>query len=154
MHTKIFAIALTTALTLLTTSGSNTKAQLPLSNTTNQSNLLAANPIYQVKNTSGQAEIALAKHLSKINAKMYGAFWCPHCGHQKELFGKQAVVYLKYFECDARGTNPQTELCKKAGVRAFPTWEINGKKYEGTFSLTDLAKLSGYKGRRDFKNLI
>jgi glutaredoxin len=151
MKIKAFALSLAAALTLLIPTA-NTKAQLPLFNTKNQSNLLAANPVYQVKNNSGQAEVALAKHLNKINAKMYGAFWCPHCGEQKELFGKQAVVYIKYIECDSNGTNPRPDLCKKAGVRAYPTWEINGKKYEGTRTLINLANLSGYKGRRDFKN--
>ena len=32
-----------------------------------------------ITTTSGTAEIALAKHLKQVEAKMYGAFWCPHC---------------------------------------------------------------------------
>ena len=87
----------------------------------------------------------LAAHLKKINAKMYGAYWCPACTKQKELFGN-AFKSVQYIECDARGTNPKPELCKQANIRAYPTWEINGKKYEGVFPLSALAQLSGYQG--------
>ncbi|HIK24468.1 MAG: hypothetical protein P3X23_007025 [Thermosynechococcus sp. Uc] len=88
----------------------------------------------------------LANHLKKINAKMYGAYWCPACMKQKELFGS-AFKTINYIECDARGTNPQPELCKEANIRAYPTWEINGKRYEGVYPLEGLAQLSGYRGR-------
>ncbi|HEY9888334.1 MAG TPA: hypothetical protein V6D02_08030, partial [Candidatus Obscuribacterales bacterium] len=30
----------------------------------------------------------LAQHLTAQGATMYGAFWCPHCADQKELFGE------------------------------------------------------------------
>ena len=30
---------------------------------------------------------AFAKCLSAQQAKMYGAYWCPHCAEQKEMFG-------------------------------------------------------------------
>ncbi|MDR5640066.1 MULTISPECIES: hypothetical protein [unclassified Thermosynechococcus] len=88
----------------------------------------------------------LANHLKKINAKMYGAYWCPACMKQKELFGS-AFKSINYIECDARGTNGQPELCKQANIRAYPTWEINGKRYEGVYPLEGLAQLSGYQGR-------
>lgn len=88
----------------------------------------------------------LANHLKKINAKMYGAYWCPACMKQKELFGS-AFKTINYIECDARGTNGQPELCKEAHIRAYPTWEINGKRYEGVYPLEGLAQLSGYAGR-------
>ncbi|XFA72777.1 hypothetical protein RYO59_001007 [Thermosynechococcaceae cyanobacterium Okahandja] len=88
----------------------------------------------------------LATHLNKINAKMYGAYWCPACAKQKELFGS-AFKSINYIECDPRGTNPKPELCKQANIRAYPTWEINGKKYEGVFPLQGLAQLSNYQGQ-------
>src|SRR5205814_3696121 len=45
---------------------------------------------------------ALADHLSATGAKMYGAFWCPHCQQQKELFGR-SVTRLPYIECSPNG---------------------------------------------------
>ncbi|MDX2231397.1 MAG: vitamin K epoxide reductase family protein [Leptolyngbyaceae cyanobacterium bins.349] len=114
-----------------------------------------------VANTSGAAEIQLAKHLKQVGAKMYGAYWCPHCHDQKELFGKEAAEIYPYIECAADGKNPQPELCQQTANKAqtqtgqpfgFPTWEINGKFYPGTQSLTDLARISGYQGPQNFKN--
>lgn len=105
-----------------------------------------------LKNSSGAAEIALAKHLKSIKAKMYGAFWCSHCHRQKELFGKQAWTTITYIECDPKGTNPRPDLCQKAKITGFPTWEIKGKFYPGRQSLETLSQISGYKGKRNFKN--
>ncbi len=92
----------------------------------------------------------LALHLKKINAKMYGAYWCPHCTQQKELFGKSAIQSINYVECDPRGENAKPNLCKTAKVTGYPTWEINGKQYVGVQSLEELAKWSGYKGSTKF----
>lgn len=105
-----------------------------------------------VTTTSGNAEIQLAQHLKKTGAKMYGAYWCSHCYDQKLLFGAAAVKELPYIECYPGGKNAQPEVCQKAGVRAFPSWNINGQVKEGTVPLEELAKLSGYTGPRDFKN--
>ena len=33
----------------------------------------------------------------------------------------------------------------KAGVRAYPTWIINGQKHEGVLSLERLAELSKFR---------
>lgn len=103
--------------------------------------------------TSGPSEIALAQHLKDIGAKMYGAYWCPHCIEQKKLFGEQAVAqHLPYVECDPTGSNSQVGLCQSKGVQSYPTWEINGQVYSGTQTLQQLADYSGYQGPRDFKN--
>ncbi|MEG3839156.1 hypothetical protein [Microcoleus sp. herbarium14] len=96
-------------------------------------------------------QIALATHLQTIKAKMYGAYWCPHCHTQQELFGKQAFTALTYIECDSRGKDAQPDLCKAANIKAYPTWEIRGKYYTGRQSLEKLAILSGYKGPRNFQ---
>jgi glutaredoxin len=104
-----------------------------------------------VSNTSGAAEMALAEHLKQRGAKMYGAFWCPYCTRQKELFGREAFSKITYIECDARGQNAQPDLCRRANVRGFPTWEISGQQYGGMQSLTQLADISGYKGSRNFR---
>ncbi len=107
-----------------------------------------------ITTTSGAAEIALANHLKQAGAKMYGAFWCPHCHNQKQLFGKEAFQQINYIECDPKGKNPKPDLCKAAGVQGFPTWEINGKSVSGTQSLEELAALSGYQGPRNFQNSL
>lgn len=95
-------------------------------------------------------QIALATHLQTIKAKMYGAYWCPHCHTQQELFGKEAFTTITYIECDPRGKDAQPDLCKAAKIQAYPTWEIRGKYYTGRQSLEKLALLSGYKGSSNF----
>lgn len=100
---------------------------------------------------SNPAKIALAQHLQEVGAKMYGAFWCPHCHQQKQLFGKEAVSYLNYIECATDDPKVLAQSCRDAGIRAYPTWEIDGELHEGRFSLDELADLSGYQGSRDFQ---
>ncbi|NEO33584.1 MAG: hypothetical protein F6K36_24790 [Symploca sp. SIO3C6] len=92
---------------------------------------------------------ALALHLQEIGAKMYGAYWCPYCKQQKQLFGK-AFDEINYIECDPKGDNPQPELCRSAGITGFPTWEIKDQLYPGLHSLEELADLSEYQGDRNF----
>ncbi len=89
-------------------------------------------------------EFQLAEYLSDTGAKMYGAYWCPHCARQKQLFG-DAALSLPYVECDSRGLNPQVDLCNLVGIDAYPTWEINGELYLGAQPLRRLAILSGFE---------
>jgi uncharacterized membrane protein/glutaredoxin len=107
---------------------------------------------WQIKSSSGAAEVELAKHLTEKGAKMYGAYTCPHCYEQKQLFGKQAWNSVTYVECapDAK-KNPQPQVCAKAGVTAFPTWIVDGKLSPGVKKLAKLAELSGYQGSKAFK---
>jgi uncharacterized membrane protein/glutaredoxin len=93
----------------------------------------------------------LAEHLAQVNAKFYGASWCPHCAEQKEMFGGSAKR-LPYIECSPGGPGtPQAAVCNKAGVESYPTWVINGQKFVGTQSLENLAQVSQFKfnGPRD-----
>lgn len=85
----------------------------------------------------------LARHLSASGVKFYGAYWCPHCADQKAMFGKAAGL-LPYIECDQRSPIGQYQTCVAAGIRAFPTWDIQGRRYEGVLSLDDLARLTNY----------
>jgi uncharacterized membrane protein len=85
----------------------------------------------------------LARHLTASGAKLYGAYWCPHCTDQKEMFGK-AAGQLPYVECDGRSPIGKPAVCAAAGIRVFPTWDIGGRRYEGVLSLEDLARLTGY----------
>lgn len=107
---------------------------------------------YNISTTSNPSNIALAEHLTDVDAVMYGAFWCAACQTQKELFGREAAAAIPYVECDAAGQDPQPDLCRSKGVRAYPTWEIDGQMYSGVISLQELADLSGYTGPRDFGN--
>ena len=87
----------------------------------------------------------LAEHLSRNEAKFYGAFWCPHCTDQKELFGASARR-LPYVECSPGGPNTrQAAACNDAGIKSYPTWVINGEHYTGTQTLDALAQYSKYK---------
>jgi uncharacterized membrane protein/glutaredoxin len=107
-----------------------------------------------IERASGQSEIELAKHLKAIGAKMYGAYWCPHCHDQKELFGQQAAKDFPYVECAPDGQNPQTSLCEAQKITGYPTWEVNGQQLTGTQTLQKLAEISGYKGSQNFKNQV
>jgi len=116
---------------------------------------------YAIQATSGPSEIALAEHLKKVGAKMYGAYWCPHCYDQKQLFGKEAAAIFNYVECAPDGRNAKPDVCQKVAPQieaqtkepfAFPTWEVNGRFYRGTQSLEELANASGYTGPRNFQN--
>lgn len=118
----------------------------------NPDTFTAGNPPPVVETESGTAEIALAKHLTAIGAKKYGAWWCPHCHAQQTLFGKQAFQYLTYVECDEEGIDPNPNACRTAGVQSYPTWEINGQIYAGVQSLQSLAAASGYEGPQEFIN--
>ena len=88
---------------------------------------------------------ALAEHLSQTGVLFYGASWCPHCQEQKALFGP-ASKRLPYIECspDGYGT-PQSAPCQSADIQSYPTWVINGKRYEQVMTLKDLADATNFK---------
>jgi hypothetical protein len=90
---------------------------------------------------------ALARHLAKSGAVFYGAYWCPHCQEQKELFGGAAGL-LPYVECDPKGARAQRERCRAAGVKVFPTWVLGAEPREGVLTLDELARLSGFRSPR------
>lgn len=105
-----------------------------------------------IRTQSNAANVALANHLTAIGARMYGAYWCPHCHHQQALFGRAAFAEVDYVECAEEGDNSETERCRAVGVPGFPTWEINGELYPGVRSLEQLAEISGYEGDLSFTN--
>ncbi|MEO0949580.1 MAG: vitamin K epoxide reductase family protein, partial [Cyanobacteria bacterium J06641_5] len=114
-----------------------------------------SNPVLaRIQTVSGSSEVALARHLTAIGAKKFGAFWCNHCHAQQDLFGRAAFGEIDYVECDPGGTNPQTSLCQSVGVQSYPTWDINGQLYSGAQELTRLADISGYQGPRDFARTL
>jgi hypothetical protein len=84
-----------------------------------------------------------AKCLSAKQAKMYGAYWCPHCTEQKEEFGK-SFQYVNYVECAIKGSREMTPACKAANVEHFPTWQFGaGPLVEGKFPLQELSDKTG-----------
>ncbi|MFI5322220.1 MAG: vitamin K epoxide reductase family protein [Thermodesulfobacteriota bacterium] len=92
---------------------------------------------------ANEFQIGLAKYLTNNGAVMYGSFKCPHCSLQKELFGG-AVKYVTYVECHPKGPNANPSLCFAKGIVNYPTWEINGKYYEGTMPLEQISEIAGY----------
>lgn len=108
---------------------------------------------FSISTTSGESEMALAKHLKDTGAKFYGAFWCPHCQKQKQVFGKEAMEFVPYVECSELDRRP-TVACQAAGIKGYPTWEINGQRTTGEKNLAELADLSGYQGPRNFQHQL
>ena len=98
--------------------------------------------------SSGAAETALAEHLRKTGAVMYGVASCRYCQSQKQRFGSTAWPKITYVECAGNGA----AACNKAKIRVTPTWFIKGAYYPGELSLFKLAKVSGYAGATNFKN--
>ncbi|MFL2746065.1 MAG: hypothetical protein ACJ0A9_01910 [Dehalococcoidia bacterium] len=96
------------------------------------------------ENIFSSEEEALAKHLTKTGAVMYGVYWCPYCSQQKKIFGEN-FLYVKYIECDPRGENSNPKLCQYKGISKYPTWEIEGKMFEGVYTLKELQKISGFE---------
>lgn len=103
-----------------------------------------------IKAHSSAAALALAHHLVTREAKMYGAYWCPHCHDQKELFGQEAMAILPYVECDPKGFQGDPQACRAAQIDGYPTWIIDGQAFSGTQTLAELARASGYAGEEVF----
>lgn len=88
---------------------------------------------------------SFAKCITARGAKMYGAYWCPHCNKQKEMFGS-SVQYINYTECSLANAEGETAECTAAGISVYPTWVFkDGSRVEGEVSFNDL---SGYTGCR------
>lgn len=99
----------------------------------------------KVSRPSSDQAIALAQHLRKQNMKMYGAFWCPHCARQRELFGTQAWALVDYVECAPQGYGAQVKLCR--AIDGFPEWKVEKRTMmSGEVPLSTLATLSGFAG--------
>jgi hypothetical protein len=104
----------------------------------------------RVARASSQQAIELATHLKKQNIVFYGAYWCPHCARQKELFGREAWGILSannYVECDGRGYGGNPAMCVTNKIDGFPTWK-KGKNelVSGEAPLSTLAAASKYPG--------
>lgn len=84
-----------------------------------------------------------AQCLKAEGAIFYGAFWCPHCKSQKDLF-KEGESELPYVECSTPDGKNQTAICREMKIESYPTWEFkNGVRAGGVLSLAELAEKTG-----------
>lgn len=68
---------------------------------------------------------SLSDRLKNSNAVCYGAEWCGFTKKQLAETQSFSDAYT-YVDCES-----DKEKCKEAGINAYPTWVINGKKHEG-----------------------
>jgi hypothetical protein len=91
---------------------------------------------------SSSEQKALGEWLRQRGVIFYGAWWCPACFQQKNLFGKEAGNRLPYVECDKEERGRRQ--CRAASVRAFPTWVMGDQRLEGVQSIEQLKRWSGF----------
>jgi Zn ribbon nucleic-acid-binding protein len=84
-----------------------------------------------------------AQCLAEENATFYGAYWCPNCAEQKQMFAG-SDDQLDYVECSLPNRGGQTAICQQKNINAYPTWIFDdGERREGVLSLQDLADKTG-----------
>lgn len=86
---------------------------------------------------------SFAQCITSKGMAMYGAYWCPHCLDQKNMFGT-SVEYINYTECSLPDNAGETAECKAAGIQSYPTWQMpDGRKVPGELSLQEISTISG-----------
>jgi len=84
-----------------------------------------------------------AKCVTENGAKLYGAYWCPHCNEQKEMFGK-SINHINYIECSLPNRGGQTQFCRQEGIEGYPTWEFQDEtRQAGKLSFEELSQKTG-----------
>jgi len=84
-----------------------------------------------------------ANCVTESGATFYGAYWCPHCKEQKDVFA-DSVGLINYVECSLPNNAGQTEACKDAGIQSYPTWEFEDESRQSGFvPLVNLAEKTG-----------
>ena len=77
--------------------------------------------------------------LGDAGAKMYGAYWCPHCQAQKKLLGNSKKI--PYVECSTPDQKGQTPICIEKKIQGYPTWIFaDGSIGDGEQTLEELSK--------------
>ena len=99
----------------------------------------------QSSGNSTSSALRLAQHLKTIGVRFYGAWTCPACKRQLNLFGLSDIDAVPYIECNKPEKYPdQAKLCRNADLRVYPTWELSdGSRLEGVQSLETLRRWSG-----------
>lgn len=95
----------------------------------------------QAIHPSNAAQMALVRQLRERGVVFYGAWWCPACFKQKNLFGQEAGNQLPYIECEK--TDADRQRCDRAGIKAYPTWVTGNRRVEGVLSLEALSRWIG-----------
>ena len=86
---------------------------------------------------------SFAQCLNQKGVKFYGAFWCPHCKAEKELFGNSFRL-INYIECSNPDMKSQTKACIDAKIESYPTWVFaNGSRLAGEIPFDQLSKMTG-----------
>ncbi|MBI2484059.1 hypothetical protein HYV71_02655 [Candidatus Uhrbacteria bacterium] len=86
---------------------------------------------------------SFASCLGEKGAVFYGAFWCPHCQNQKNMFGKSEKK-LPYVECSTADGRAQLPVCIDKKIEGYPTWEFaDGSRLSGEVALDTLAEKTG-----------
>ena len=86
---------------------------------------------------------AFAQCLTENDVTYYGAFWCPNCQRQGNMFGK-SKRYVNYIECSTPNRRDQKTICKEAEIEAYPTWEFaDGSRVTGIQTFEFLAEQTG-----------
>lgn len=79
--------------------------------------------IFMNRDTGGPAKYdVFAQALKASGAEFYGAFWCPHCQEQKDLFGT-SKKYLPYIECSNTDNTPK-QICLDNKIEGYPSWKF------------------------------
>ena len=82
-----------------------------------------------------------AQCVADAGAIFYGAFWCPHCLDQKEMFEDSSKI--PYVECSTV-SRQQTQECTDAGITGYPTWVFtDGSRENGAIPLGTIADKTG-----------
>ncbi len=88
--------------------------------------LLVGYAVYQ--NYAPSVYDDFAQCLTDEGVQIYGAYWCPNCLDQKEMFGS-SWRHIDYIECSSQGSNT-FDLCPE--IETVPLWV----GAEGTESLS------------------
>jgi glutaredoxin len=140
--TRLLSLALTTLSLVLVAAASGSRSPALASGSSGTG---TSGSIGDALSPSTAEQMALVEHLRQQGAIFYGAWWCPHCFHQKNLFGTEAGRRLPYVECDKDQAG--RERCQAAKIRAFPTWDLNGERREGLLTIEELEVWSGFKAK-------
>jgi Zn ribbon nucleic-acid-binding protein len=107
-------------------------------------------PIPEPATESTAQTIKLADQLNTVDARFFGAHWCPACKEQMKLFGKQAGRKLNYVECGLHDKYPdQLSQCRGENIRSIPTWTRPGStRLEGVQSINTLERWSGLRPKQ------
>ena len=83
-----------------------------------------------------------AQCINDSGAKFYGAFWCPHCEDQKDMFGNSQRL-LPYVECSTPDRQNRTQVCIEADIQSYPTWDLkDGTRINGVQTMQKLAEVT------------